>query len=839
MPRSLAHTKLARFFSSAVPIVTGLSVDIGSVTPMDSVGFKGRAPSDVDPAHPETAAENTVSKTIALRGRLKTPIMGAPVDPVFTDSVTPAHDRGFRAGDGRRRPLKFSVPRFGSFVYRRRWLIIGAWLLVFGVSALAAPRINTVLKGGGYSIPASQSGRAYNAVKRVYGSRVLVFTAVFTRPPGATSQAAFDSGRRFVNSVRARLGAILRPEGPLLTPDRRLVFVRLFSRPRADFGIPLTARVRGLMPLGGGVTGYLTGASAIFYDMEQASDADIRRMEIITFPIAIVILLLIFGTLVGALVPVAMGPLTVSASLAAVFILGHTVDMSIFVLNTVSMLGLGVAIDYSLFMVQRFREELRRSESREAAVVATMATAGKAIVVSALTVAIGFLGMATFGVTMLTSLGIGGSVVVGISLLAALTLLPALLAVLGDRVNAWHVVPRRIRSDNFWAWMAAAVMRRPWRIIVLVGSVVVLLGLPATGLRVGVPGPGILPASAQSRAGDALLLRHLGVADRAPVLVVFRSPSGFSSVPRQRRLGNVVRRICARREVAGVASAPVVNTPGDVLPCSRAMRVAMGSVPLLPASRRVVILTVFLKQDPSSAGAESFVRYIRGLHPPAGISILVGGQTAGQIDFDSYLYGRFPMAILLIVVAVIAVLAVAFRSLLLPLKAVAMNGFSVVAAYGATVLVFQDGFLRGFLGFSSTEALDSIVPIFLFCVLFGLSTDYEVFLLMRAREEYLATQDNAGSVSLALRRTGPMITSAALIMVAIFGAFSFANLVVIKELGFALAVGVFVDAGLIRALLVPAAMTILGRWNWWPGIPVSPPPGARLKAPGESGFEAA
>jgi RND superfamily putative drug exporter len=197
--------------------------------------------------------------------------------------------------------------------------------------------------------------------------------------------------------------------------------------------------------------------------------------------------------------------------------------------------------------------------------------------------------------------------------------------------------------------------------------------------------------------------------------------------------------------------------------------------------------------------------------------VLIGGQTAAQLDFDSFVYGQFPLAILFVVLSIVVILAVSFRSVLLPIKAVLMNGFSVLAAYGATVLVFQDGYLHSLFGFTPTGSLDSIVPVFLFCVLFGLSTDYEVFLLTRIREEYDKTGDNTHSVALGLERTGKMITSAALIMVVIFAAFSFANLVVIKELGFALAVGVLVDASLIRALLVPAAMRILGDWNWWPG----------------------
>ena len=717
-------------------------------------------------------------------------------------------------------PVKSSVlQRLGRFAFRRRWFIIGSWLVLFAGSALLAPEITSVLKGGGYTTPSSQSDRAYLAVEKLYGSRTLVFTAVFRRSSGATVSTLEGAGTEFVHAVRHSLGSILKPEPPVLAADRAIAFVRLFSRPRADYGIPLTASVRRLLPRTSGVSVYITGASATFYDMEQASDDDVKRMEIITSPIALIILIIIFGTLAGAFVPVAMGPLTVAASLASIFLLGHVLDMSIFVLNTVSMLGLGIAIDYSLFMVQRFREELRRSPSVEIAIVATSVTAGRAIVVSATTVAIGFLGMVTFNVPMLTSLGVGGSVVVAVSLLAALTLLPALLSVLGPRVNALSVLPRSLSSDRFWRALAGYVMRRPWRVIGTVAVVIFLLALPARHLRVGVPGIDILPASAQSRVGDSILHRSIGIADGAPVLVVFESPHGFGQTRIQSRLVSLVKSMCAQPGVAGISATPVVNAAEQVVPCRSAL-LHPALIPSRLASRHELLISFYLRADPSSAQAESFVDFVRGRRPPAGVSILVGGQTAAQIDFDNYLYGRFPLAILLVVGSILAILAIAFRSVLLPVKAVIMNAFSVLAAYGATVFVFQDGNFQRLFDFTPTGSLDSIVPVFLFCVLFGLSTDYEVFLLMRAREEFARSRDNTGSVYLALQRTGRMITSAALIMVVIFTTFSFANLVIIKELGFALAVGVAVDATLIRALMVPAAMRVFGRWNWWPGIPI-------------------
>jgi len=706
--------------------------------------------------------------------------------------------------------------RLGALAYRHRWPIIAAWLVLFAGTAAVAPRVTSVLKGGGYSIPTSQSDRAYSLLTRTFGYRALAFTVVFHRDGAGIGRAA-RAAIVFRKRLSRALGRRLQSSGAILSGDRQIVFVRVYTRPRQDFGIPLTRRLRPLVPSGKGFTGYVTGPSAVFYDMERVSDDDLRQMEIVTFPIALIILLIIFGTLVGSVLPVSMGPLTVTAALASIFLLGHVLNMSIFVLNTASMLGLGVAIDYSLFMVQRFREELKRQPTTEAALVRTVETAGMAITVSAITVAIGFLGMTLLRITMLTSLGVGGSVVVGISLLAALTLLPALLGVLGQRVNALAVVPSRLSTGRFWSRLSALVMRRPWPVIGAVLVFVALMASPAHALRVGVPGPSILPKDSPSRVGAELLSRHLGLVSESPVLVTLRSDTGFRSSATRLGLLALAGRICRQAIVAGVSGAPVVNHARQVVGCRRALAFGAARAASL-SQRRVALFALYLRADPSSAAAEAFVRYLRGLSPPPDVHVLIGGQTAAQLDFDTFLYDRFPWAILFVVISVFVVLALAFRSLLLPIKAVVMNGLSVLAAWGATVFVFQDGALQQIFGFTVTGSLDSIVPIFVFCVLFGISTDYEVFLLARVREEYRQTGDNTASVSLGLQRTGRMITSAALIMVVVFGAFSFARLVVIKELGFAMAVGVLVDATVIRALLVPAAMRIAGRWNWWPGI---------------------
>jgi RND superfamily putative drug exporter len=705
-------------------------------------------------------------------------------------------------------------------MYRARWGVIACWLVIVAVSASFAPRVLGVLHGGGYTIGNSDSVRAYNTLNRAFGYRALTFTVVFSADRAGRGQLLPDA-RAFRRRATHLFGGTFAFAPPVLTADGTTAFVRVFSQPQADFGASFAGPLRSMLPQGD-VRGYLTGAAAIFHDMETVSDQDLHDVEIVTLPVALVVLLLIFGSLIASGVPVLMAPISVTVALAVIYIVSQRIDMSIFVLNATSMLGLGVAIDYSLFMVNRFREELTLGRDLETAIAHTVRTSGRAILVSAVVVSVGFFALTLSGVTMLRSLGIGGSIVTALSLLVALTLLPAIFGVLGERINMLPVVPSRVSTRQAWKRMAAWVMCRPVPIIGFVMVVIAVLTIPALHLRVGVPGPEILPPSVDSRAGNDVLKRELGVASAPPVLVVVQRNAQTPPSTARSAAFTVLDQICSSSQVAGVSQLPVVDSPRQIHSCTNVLaslqNVTSAQVrraQSLARRQRLALLSVFLRAQPSSAAAERYVSGLRrDLHVP-GYSILVGGQTAGQMDFDTLLYSRFPLVVGFVVLTVYAVLLLAFRSVLLPLKAVLMNVFSVLAAYGAVAWAFQDGRLADPLGFTIVGNIDSIVPVFLFCVLFGISTDYEVFILTRVREEYLLTGNNEESVARGLAVTGRIITSAAVVMIVVFGAFAFARLVVIKEIGLGLAVAVLVDATLIRALLVPATMRLLGRWNWW------------------------
>jgi len=711
----------------------------------------------------------------------------------------------------------------GRLTYRLRWLMVIIWICLFGLALVFAPRAPSELKGGGYTLNNSDSVRAGTIVGRTFGNRTLILTAVLHSAQPAP-RALTAAARTFMSRTERRYGKQLVVGAPVITPDHTTVFVRVYSKPLADFGQHFVIPLERFLPRGR-ISGTITGGAALLQDIETQSDDDLKRLEIITLPIALLVLLVIFGSVIGAAVPIVMAPITVTGALAVIYFFAQHLTMSVFVQNTASMLGLGLAIDYSLLLVTRFRDELEAGAETREAVITAVETSGRAILISAVVVSVGFLGLLLSGVDMLSSLGIGGSIETVLSLLVGLTLVPAVLSILGERINMLHVLPRRVSTRSMWLRLAWWVMRRPVPVILVTAGIVVVLALPSMHLRVAVPGPEQLPRSVQSRIGNDILNRELGPANNSPVLlVVSRNPSTHSSARGRpitaKRLPVLMRQVCASPVAVGISPTLVPNSRNQIIPCSRVhamLQAGQGALVrrMIPQRNGVGMIAVFLSVDPSSPRAENYVSYLRHTVRVPSHTVLVGGQTAGQMDFDSGLYGRFPWVILFVVCTIFVMLLIAFRSLLLPIKAVLMNLFSLLAAYGMLVFIFQEGHFSNLLGFTPVGNIVTIVPVFLFSVLFGLTTDYEVFLLNRIQEEYLLTGDNEESVAIGLAATGRIVTSAATVMVVIFGAFAFAHVTVVQEIGFGQAIAVFVDATLIRALLVPATMRLLGRWNWW------------------------
>ncbi len=711
--------------------------------------------------------------------------------------------------------------RFGRWVYRRRWQIIVVWAVALLVGAVYAPLLPRALKAGGYDIGETEASRVLRLLETRFGVHPSLVTVVLQSDGITVDDPAYQAALAHVaESLRTRPGVVGVEQGPV-SADRRTTTVNAWLDVPLDQSVNEVERYRDIVP-GGPIRAYVTGGPAVYADIEFVSERDLRRAETITFPLAALVLLLVFGTVVAAGAPLLVGAVSVVVTLALLYGIARHTDLSIFVLNTATMIGLGVSIDYSLLFVSRFREELDDGPL-DTALARTVATAGEAVLFSGLTVMIGLTGLSLLNFEMLRSVGIGGSIVVGVSALASLTLLPAVLGVVGPRVNALQVLRLRRRPlDDFWPRLAVAVMRRPGAVLGLVCLLIALLTSPVLVMRLSLPDASSLPTDMPSRQGYDILSREFGAGSLAPTIVIVRAPGVVLDAERIGELYDVVAELRALQGVVRVDS--LVSLPGVELSREGYQQLyASGLYRLNPQLAAAVprfqagdlALLRIEPEDPRSERAGELVRALRARAWPAGWQALVGGTTAGQQDFIERLYGSFPGAILFIVVATYLVLLLLFRSVVLPLKAVLMNSLSVVAAYGVVVFALQEGHLAALLHYETDGTIEALTPIIMFCTLFGLSMDYEVFLLTRIREEWLRTGSNARAVALGLARTGRIITSAALIMVVVAGSFSFTDLGIIKELGVGLAAAIVIDATIIRALLVPATMRLLGDWNWW------------------------
>ena len=493
--------------------------------------------------------------------------------------------------------------------------------------------------------------------------------------------------------------------------------------------------------------------------------------------------------------------------------------MSTYATNIVTLIGLGVAIDYSLFIVNRFREELAADQTVESALATAIRTSGRAVTFSGITVAIGLSAMLFFQGSFLASMGTAGAIVVAVAVLYALTFLSALLAVLGHRVN-WLRLPVRQRraGRGFWHGLAMRVMRRPILVLVPVLAILGLLASPFFQIRIANGDVGMLPPNAESRVGYDLVQKFPGQG-QTYFSVVVNYPDGHPLT--SARVGDLYDLAQRIKRIPGVEGVEGVVTLDSAL--SRAGYQAVLSAPASAQPARfqefvhsttgpnIVTLTAVTKQAAESDGSRAIVRALRGLTPPAGSSILVA---AFSIDFTDFIMQRIPLAVAYVMLVTYLVLFLLTGSVVLPLKAVVMNVVSIGASFGALVWIFQQGHLSSLLNFTAAP-LDPSVPVLLFCIVFGLSMDYEVLLISRIQEEYRRSGDTRLAVAEGLERSGRLITGAAAIMFAVFLAFGLADVVLIKSIGLGLAIAVAIDATLVRALIVPAVMRLLGRVNWW------------------------
>ena len=743
----------------------------------------------------------------------------------------------------------------GRFAYRRRRLILILWGAAFLAGLVGTVSLPSQLKGGGFTRPESASQQGQREMQQRLGFSPARLTVVFVgdglsaRSPAFRAQVdhalADIDAQRFRGLVGVQTAAST-GDADFVSRDGTMSFAVLEFNASTEQVQGRVAAIReALRPTE--LTTYLTGDSAVYAELEERSAEDLRTAEGYTLPVAVLVLVLIFGTLVAACLPVICGAMAVSVTLGIFWLLAHAVDMSVFAMNVATLLGLAVGIDYALFMVGRFREELAAGRPVADAVEATVQSAGRSIFFSGLTVVVGLLGLMIIPFMSMRSMGIGGGLVVLVSVLAALTLLPALLGMIGARVDSLRIVGRSGRDGMFWRRWADWVMRRPVTVLFLTVPLVVLVAWPAMGIETEVPSATSLPHDSEPRQGYEILQTHFDPSALSPIeaLVTWEGESDPLAPQNLEKLFEYgqqlesmpgVDRVVSVVNISGVESAPAVAAFWRTVdrgsgPRAESSEMGLPSIVqgLMGAEAReraarlreattgtgTVLFRVVPARSPTASESRELATHILETGGPSGSALHVAGVSMAVHDFLSVLSSRFPWIILFVVCVTAIVLLVLLRSVLLPLKAILMNVLSLLAGYGAMVWVFQEGHLEGLLSFSSTGAIDAELPILLFCTVFGVSMDYEVFLLSRIRESWDETRDNREAVRYGLAKTGRIITSAALIIIVVAGSFAFTSILITKAIGIGLAVAIAFDATVIRILMVPATMRLLGRWNWW------------------------
>jgi len=718
----------------------------------------------------------------------------------------------------------------GRFAFRHRRIVILIWMGIFALGIVFAPKVGTALKAGGYAEEESEAARGLKLLEEELGLSPSSLTIVFSSetlqvgdPPFAQEMEAALADLREMKEVR-EVVTFTSPDDPMVSADKHTTYATIGLNVGLDEARSLMPEIKEKLHADEleNLEMLVTGQPAVFSDIESISTSDLKKAEMYAFPLCLVALVLAFGTLVAAGMPLAIGAVSVVITLAIIYLLSQLTDMSMFVLNIATMLGIGIAIDYSLLMVNRFREEIR-GNSVEKSLVTTMGTAGRAICYSGATTIIGLIGLMSFKFMMLRSLGIGGITVVLVSLLVALTLLPAILAVLGPRINALTIIPRRRQPrGSFWRGLATWVMRHPVVVLVVVVPFLLALGSPFLGIKLGGSGVTVLPLDAPARQGYEILKEEFGEGETSPILVAVNTEGNILGAEQIGAIYDFTREIAQEEGVTRVDS--IVNLDPRMSKEEYQEMYAQPSLITDPmirmtldrlATEKTTLISVVSQQRPISEESNELVRKIRDVEPGGGLSVYVTGLTAEIMDIVSKMYHDFPRAFIFVMVVTYLALLVLFRSVVLPLKAILMNIMSILAAYGALVFIFQQGHFGSVLNFTPEGFIDPSLPIVMFCILFGLSMDYEVFLLTRIKETYDDTRDNTSSVALGLERTGRVITSAALIMVVVTGSFAFTDILLVKAMGAGIAIAILVDATIIRALFVPATMRLLGSLNWW------------------------
>ena len=697
------------------------------------------------------------------------------------------------------------MERWTRFVLRHRFIVLGLWVVTFVVAGAGSAKLAGLLTNR-FTLPGTDSERAEQILQDRFGQRSTGSFTLVIESDGATSttllpQARAAAARAAAELPTGRLVSVL----PLTDAVIAAQIVSELEPADAKGSTEAMREAAGSIP---GARMYLTGQAATEHDLDPVFAADLKKGELyLAIPIALVILIFTFGTL-SFLVPFLFSLVTIPTTLGIIWIVANFMELTTYLTNLVSLIGLGIAIDYSLLMVYRFREEIRNGQERDEAIVTMMNTAGRAVVFSGTAVAIGLALLLFMPLPFMRGFGVGGLIIPTVSVIAALTFLPVVLSLVGRRLERVRLLPKKMmdrRADHehgFWAKLAHWIMRRPWPVAIGATAFLLLLAAPALALQLGPGSNEGIPQNLEAVQGLNILGAAVGAGATAPTAIVIDTGhEGGASTP----------------EI--VAAVDRLSTSLEADPQVARVDFTRSDPQHVDKSGRYLNVQVVGKSDYGKPESLEFVDRLRGeIIPaagfPAGVTVVAGGGPPGGRDFLDLTYGSFLWLVLAVLLATYVLLVRAFRSLLLPLKAIILNCLSIAAAYGMMVVVFKWGWGEP-LGLISYDQIEGWIPVMLFAMLFGLSMDYEVFLVSRMREEWDAGASNEEAVVVGLEKTGRLVTAAGLIMFAAFMGFVAGSIVGLQQFGFGLAAAILIDVTIVRSLLVPAAMKLFGQYNWW------------------------
>lgn len=691
---------------------------------------------------------------------------------------------------------------YAKFITAHAKVIIVIWVLLFAFLAFFGIQLTSKLEGDGFKYDGHYK-EVTEQLSEDFGLPANTIFVVFEQQSNEAVQSTLQNISQ-VDGVQTITSPF---DNPAYYKEGISYATLEFDATVADFN-PIIDDIREVV---GDETIYLTGAPVIGKDTTAASQRDLIKAEAIGVPIALIVLLLAFGTVVASILPVIVGAVTVISAFGIMTLLSGQVELSIFILNVVPMLGLALSIDFALLFINRFREEQAKS-SVEAAVQTSILTAGRSIIFSALCVMIGLGAMVVIDVQIFQNIALGGFIVVLLAVISGLTLLPAMLMVLGDRINKWRII-RVSHSRSRWGAFAAFVMKNPIKIIVVALLLLGLAMVPIKNIDLTIPSTDALPTSYDSRVAYDTLVEEFELGEEAAVFLLAEREDGWDSIEGREAMLDMQQQLendSLVTEVVSMFTAVDIDSV-ETWEAANADPRAPGQLDAVAENfvkDNAMYFVISIAANGSSNEAQNFIRDWKDITFADDITFKLGGQPKFNQEIFDEITSKIGIALAIIIVTTFIILMIAFRSILIPIKAIIMNVIGLGATFGILVVLFQNGVLN-----DGTIAL--IIPVIVFCLVFGLSMDYEVFLISRIQEEYEKGATNTKATIEGLVSTSKIITSAALIMIVVTGAFIFTDVLPVKQIGAGIAIAVAIDATIIRLMLVPSLMKLFGDWNWW------------------------